>query len=225
MSPIPLASTADARAIPRLRTTVVETSILPSWRQLARRAIPQVVEASIVPAAIMLVLLNVATATVAIGGALAWIVGATLWRVVTRRAVSGLSILSVARLGVRSAIAMLAGSTFVYFVQGSIGGFCLAVAWLVSVAIGRPLARRFAEDFTDLEPHALDHPRVRHVLRRISILMGVVGLAHAALGLWLLVTLTTGTYVVVNAVLSIAIPATALAVSIAWFRRSVLSVA
>ena len=225
MSPIPLASTADGRAIPRLRTSVVETSILPSWRQLARRAIPQVVEASIVPAAIMLVLLNVATATVAIGGALAWIVGATLWRVVTRRAVSGLSILSVARLGVRSAIAMLAGSTFVYFVQGSIGGFCLAVAWLVSVAIGRPLARRFAEDFTDLEPHTLDHPRVRHVLRRISILMGVVGLAHAALGLWLLVTLTTGTYVVVNAVHSIAIPATALDVSIAWFRRSVLSVA
>jgi hypothetical protein len=223
MSVPPLTSSADARAIPRLRTTVVETSILPSWRRLARRAIPQVVEASVVPAAIMLVLLNIATATIAIGGALAWIVGATLWRVVTRRAVSGLSILSVARLGVRSAIAMLAGSTFVYFVQGSIGGFCLAVAWLVSVAIGRPLARRFAEDLTDLEPHTLDHPRVHHALRRISLFMGVVGLAHAALGLWLLLTLTAGTYVVVNAVLSIAIPGAAIALSVAWFRRSALS--
>jgi hypothetical protein len=94
----------------------------------------------------------------------------------------------------------------------------------VSVAINRPLARRFAEDFTDLEPHTRDHPRVRLALRQISLLMGVVGLAHAALGLWLLLTLTAGTYVVVNAVLSIAIPATALAVSIAWFRRIVLSV-
>jgi hypothetical protein len=224
MSVIPLSTPADTRALPRLRTTVVETSILPSWRQLVRRAIPQVLEASIIPAAIMLVLLEVATATVAIGGALAWIVGATLWRVATRRQVSGLSILSVARLGVRSTIAMLLGSTFVYFVQGSIGGFALAVAWLVSVAMDRPLARRFAEDFTDLEPHTLDHPRVHHALRRISLLMGVVGVAHAALGLWLLLTLTAGTYVVVNAVLSIAIPATALAVSIAWFRRTVLSV-
>jgi hypothetical protein len=224
MSAIPLSATADTHALPRLRTTVVETSILPSWRQLARRAIPQVLEASIIPAAIMLVLLEVATATVAIGGALAWIVGATLWRVATRRQVSGLSILSVARLGVRSTIAMLLGSTFVYFVQGSIGGFALAIAWLVSVAMDRPLARRFAEDFTDLEPHTLDHPRVHHALRRISLLMGVVGIAHAALGLWLLLTLTAGTYVVVNAVLSIAIPGAALAISIAWFRRTVLSV-
>jgi len=88
----------------------------------------------------------------------------------------------------------------------------------------RPLARRFAEDFTDLEPHTLDHPRVHHALRRISLLMGVVGIAHAALGLWLLLTLTAGTYVVVNAVLSIAIPGAALAISIAWFRRTVLSV-
>ena len=172
----------------------------------------------------MLVLLEFATATVAIAGALAWILGATIWRLVTRRQVSALTILSVTRLGVRSAIAMLLGSTFVYFVQGSIGGFCLAIAWLVSVAIDRPLARRFAEDFTELEPHTLDHPRVHLALRRISLLMGVVGLAHAALGLWLLLTLTAGTYVVVNAVLSIAIPATALAVSIAWFRRTVLSV-
>ena len=224
MSAIPLSATADTHALPRLRTTVVETSILPSWRQLARRAIPQVLEAPIIPAAIMLVLLEVATATVAIGGALAWIVGATLWRVATRRQVSGLSILSVARLGVRSTIAMLLGSTFVYFVQGSIGGFALAIAWLVSVAMDRPLARRFAEDFTDLEPHTLDHPRVHHALRRISLLMGVVGIAHAALGLWLLLTLTAGTYVVVNAVLSIAIPGAALAISIAWFRRTVLSV-
>jgi hypothetical protein len=224
MSAIPLSATADTHALPRLRTTVVETSILPSWRQLARRAIPQVLEASIIPAAIMLVLLEVATATVAIGGALAWIVGATLWRVATRRQVSGLSILSVARLGVRSTIAMLLGSTFVYFVQGSIGGFALAIAWLVSVAMDRPLARRFAEDFTDLEPHTLDHPRVHHALRRISLLMGVVGIAHAALGLWLLLTLTAGTYVVVNAVLSIAIPGAALAISITWFRRTVLSV-
>jgi hypothetical protein len=224
MSAGTLTSATDARALTRVRGPVVQTSILPSWRQLARRAIPQVVEASIIPAAIMLVLLEVATPTIAIAGALAWIVGTTIWRVATRRNMSGLTLLSVVRLGVRSTVAMLLGSTFVYFVQGAIGGFCLAVAWLVSVAMHRPLARRFAADFTDLDPHTLDHPRVHLALRRISLLMGVVGLAHAALGLWLLLTLSAGTYVVVNAVLSIAIPGTALAVSVAWFRGTVLSV-
>jgi hypothetical protein len=224
MSAIALTYPADARALVRTHAPRVEHSFLPSWRQLARRAIPQVVEGSIIPAAIMLVFLHIASATVAIAAALGWIVAATTWRVVTRRQVSGLTILSITRLFVRSAIAIALASTFVYFVQGAIGGFCLAIAWLVSVAMDRPLAKRFARDFTDLEPHQLDHPRVHGALRRISLLWGIVGLAHAAMGLFLLVTLTTSTYVVVNAVLSVAVPAAVLAASVAWFRRTVLSV-
>jgi hypothetical protein len=200
-------------------------SILPSWRQLVRRAVPQVIEASIIPAAVMLVFLHLATATFAIAAAFGWIVATALWRFATRKQVSGLTILSITRLFIRSAVAIAAGSTFLYFVQGSIGGFCLAIAWLVSVAIDRPLARRFAGDFCDLDAHALRHPRVHHQLRRISLLWGLVGLAHAAIGLWLLVTLSTGAYVVVNAVLSVVVPAVALAVSITWFRRTVLSIA
>ena len=72
---------------------------------------------------------------------------------------------------------------------------------------------------------ALRHPRVHHQLRRISLLWGLVGLAHAAIGLWLLVTLSTGAYVVANAVLSVAVPAVALAVSVTWFRRTMLAIA
>ena len=51
---------------------------------------------------------------------------------------------------------------------------------------------------------------------------GLVGLVHAAAGLALLVTLSTGTYVVANVVLSLAVPATLLAVSVAWFRRTLM---
>jgi hypothetical protein len=197
---------------------------LPSWGQLVRRALPQVLEASIIPAAVMLVFLHLTTATVAIAAAFGWIVAVALWRLATRQQVSGLTILSITRLFVRSAIAIAAGSTFFYFVQGPIGGLCLALAWLVSVAIDRPLARRFADDFCDLEAPAFRHPRVHHQLRRISLLWGLVGVAHAALGFWLLVTLSTGVYVVVNAVLSVAVPAAAVAVSVTWFRRTVLSI-
>jgi hypothetical protein len=152
------------------------------------------------------------------------VVATTIVRIVARRRVSGLTILSITRPFVRSVIAIAAGSTFLYFVQGPIGGLCLAVAWLVSVAIDRPLARRFARDFCNLAPHVLEHPRVRQTLRRISLMWGLVGLAHAALGLWLLVTLSMSPYVVVNAVLSVAVPAAALAASVAWFRRTVLAV-
>ena len=169
----------------------------------------------------MLALLHFASATVAIAGALGWIVVVTLWRSATRRRVSGLTVLSITRLTVRSAIAIAAGSTFVYFVQGSIGGFCLAVAFLGSVLIDRPLARRFARDLCDLPAHFLDRPPVHRTLRRISLMWGLVGIAHAGVGLWLLMNLATSAYVVVNAILSVAVPATTIAISARWFRRAV----
>src|SRR5262245_26512273 len=180
---------------------------LPSFGQLARRALPQVLEASIIPAVILLLFLHVVGTTVAIVAALGWVVATTAVRIAWRRRVSGLTILSITRLFVRSVIAIAAGSTFLYFVQGPIGGLCLALAWLVSVAIDRPLARRFVKDFCDLAPHILEHPRIRNTLRRISLMWGLVGLAHAAIGFWLLCTLALSPYVVVNAVLCVASPA------------------
>jgi hypothetical protein len=204
---------------------LADPQMLPSFRALTRRALPQVLEASIVPAVILLLFLHVVGATVAIVAALGWVLASTAVRVAWRRHVSGLTILSITRLFVRSVIAIAAGSTFLYFVQGPIGGLCLGLAWLVSVAIDRPLARRFVKDFCDLAPHVLDHPRVRSTLRRISVMWGLVGLAHAALGFWLLLTLSVSPYVVVNAVLSVVVPAAVLALSVAWFRRDVTACA
>ena len=54
---------------------------------------------------------------------------------------------------------------------------------------------------------------------------GLVGLAHAAIGFWLLCTLSLSPYVVVNAILSVAVPAAVLAASVAWFRRDVTACA
>lgn len=201
-----------------------DESWLPSLRQIARRAVPQAIEASIIPAVIILVLSNVASPMVAIAAAFGWALLTTLWRSVTRRRVSGLSVLAITRLFVRSTIAIAAGSTFVYFVQGSIGGFCLALAFLVSVAIDRPLARRFATDLTDLPERILEHRLVRRGLRRISLMWGLIGLAHAGVGLWLLLNLSTDAYVVVNTLLSVGVPAAAIAVSASWFRRVVEAV-
>ena len=50
---------------------------------------------------------------------------------------------------------------------------------------------------------------------------GLVGIANAAAGLWLLVTQSTHVYVLASTVLSIAVPAAAVSASIVWFRRTV----
>ena len=195
--------------------------VLPRFRDVLRRFAPQAIEATIVPGLIVLVVTNVAGAMPAIGAALAWTLLAALWRSVTSGQLTALSILAMTRLSVRSLLALAAGSAFLYFLQGSIGAFCVAAAFLVSVLVRRPLARRFADDVTDLPRHVLDHPVARRALSRISLMWGLVGLVHASVGLWLLVHLSTSAYVVVNTVLSIAVPGALIAISVAWFRRAV----
>ena len=117
-------------------------------------------------------------------------------------------------------VAVVAGSTFLYFLQPVIGGFCLAAAFLVSVIIDRPLARRFANDF-GLPRHVASDRRFHQVFRRISLLWGVTGIANSAAGLWLLVTQSTNFYVLASTALSIGVPAAAVSASIVWFRRTV----
>jgi hypothetical protein len=206
-----------------VRSVAVELAF-PTVRQLARRILPQAVVASVVPALILIAVLPVAGPAVAIASALAWTVALTAIGWVVGRPASGLSILSLTRLTLRSAVAIAAGSTFVYFVQGSIGGLCLAIAFLASATLDRPLARRFARDFCDLPERLLHHPGVHRTLRRMSVMWGFVGLAHATTGFLLLVSLPTTTYLVVNPALSVAVPAAALAVSTTWFRRAVVAI-
>jgi hypothetical protein len=213
-------NTRIAGSATRQRAGVRPDAIVPSPRDVARRALPQVIEAVLVPAAILMLVTAVATTTVAIGAALAWGLGALAWRSVSRRRVSGITILAVARLLGRSVVAFVAGSTFLYFLQPVIGGFCLAGAFLVSVIIDRPLACRFARDFGVPRQTASD-PRFHQVFRRISVLWGVVGIANAATGLWLLVTQTTDVYVLASTALSIAVPAAAISASIVWFRHTI----
>ena len=198
--------------------------VIPSLRQLAQKAIPQAIEAAIVPAIILLVVTNIAGSTVAIAAALAWALATIAWRRVTGRHVSGMTVLAGTRLFVRSALAIAMRSTFVYFVQPAIGGICLAGAFFASVVVDRPLARRFADDFLTLPRRLLRDRGVHRFFRHVSLMWGVVGLANALLGLWLLVTLSTSAYVVASTVLSIVVTGGAVVASVLWFRHTVARV-
>ncbi len=135
-----------------------------------------------------------------------------------------MTILSATRLLARSVVAVAAGSTFLYFLQPTIGGIFLAAAFLVSVVINRPLARRFAGDFCNLPRRVLSDGRVHRFFRRISLMWGAVGLANAAAGFWLLTTQSTNVYVIASTALSIGVTAAAVAASAVWFRRTVAHV-
>ncbi len=192
---------------------------VPSLRELARRALPQALEAAIVPAILYVLASQVAGPRVAIFAPLAWAVGAVWWRAARGRTVPGMMLLALVTLLARSMIAFAADSTFVYFLQPSLGGIALAGAFLVSVAIDRPLVRRFAGDVCVLPPEVLARPAVHRCFRRLSVVWGLYGLANAALGLFMLTALTPTVYVALRTPLSVLGTAAMVAVSTVWFRR------
>jgi Protein of unknown function (DUF3159) len=194
---------------------------IPSLVQLGRRAIPQAIEAAIVPAVLFLLVAHFAGASMGIGAAFGWALAAIVWRRATCRRVPGMMVLALTTLLARSVLALTAGSTFLYFLQPTIGAFGLAAAFLVSVMLNRPLARRFAADFCALPREVVADVRVHHLFRRISVMWGAIGLLNAGAALWLLLTQTTPVYVVTKTALSIAVTVVAVAVSVVWFRRSI----
>ncbi len=155
------------------------------------------------------------------GAPLGWALAAVSWRSARGKRVPGMMVLALATLLLRSVIAFAADSTFLYFVQPTIGGVALAIAFLASVVLDRPLVRRFAADFAELPPEVSTRPSVHRCFRRLSLLWGGYGLANAALGVWMLTALPTDTYVMARTPLSIAGTAAMVALSTIAFRRVV----
>lgn len=197
-----------------------DSVVIPSMRRLARRAVPQLLEGAVAPAVIFLVAKHFGGIGAAIGAAFAWWVAVISWRLVSRRRVPGIVILGGITLLVRSGLGLATGSAFLYFFQPTIAAACVAVAFLGSVVLRRPLAMRFAGDFCSIPTEVLRDLRVHRFFQRVSIMWAVVGFANAALTLWLLVTLSTGVFVVAQTSLSIGVTVGAVAVSFLWFRQS-----
>jgi hypothetical protein len=192
---------------------------LPTLPELARRAVPQALEAAVVPTALYVLTSHLVGARVAMLAPLAWAMAAVCWRTMRGLRVPRMMVLALVTLLARSAIAFAADSTFLYFVQTSLGGLALACAFFGSVVVDRPLARRFADDFCLLPAEVVALPAVHRFFRRVSLLWGGYGMVNAAVGA--LTALKTTTYVVLRTTLSILGTAAMVAASTLWFRRVV----
>lgn len=192
---------------------------LPSLRSMARHALPHVLEATILP----LVLFYVTMWQLGVWGALVagllWSYGALLRRAVTGRRIPGVLVLGALAMTVRTALAIASGSVLVYFLQPTLCTVAVGATFLLSVRAGKPLAERLAADFCPLPSEVLARPWMRRFFDRISILWAMVHLANAGITLWLLLSQPIATYVVAKTVASLVLSGSAIAVSVAMFRR------
>jgi intracellular septation protein A len=158
--------------------------------------------------------------TGAIAAGLAWTYSAILIRVVTKRRIPGILILGAMTLTARSVLTFATGSTFVYFLQPTLGTAMVALAFLVSVPTGRPLVQRLASDFCPIPATLFEHAPVRQIFLRLTLLWAAAQFANAAVTLYLLLSQSVGVFVVTRTIVSLVITVVTIAISTVWFLRS-----
>lgn len=198
---------------------------LPPLRVLARHAVPRVIEGAIVPTVLFVTLLRFGGQSWAIVGALVWSTVVLATRLTLRRRIPTIVLVGLAALALRTGLALAAGSSFVYFLQPTLGTATAGVVFLASAIVGRPVILRLARDFCPLPADVMTNGHLRRFFLGISVLWGVVQLTNAGLTLWLLLSQSLGTFVVVRTTLAYALTATAIAISVLWFRRVMRAVA
>lgn len=193
---------------------------IPRLPALARHALPNVLEGTVIPVTVFFVTMRLVGVWGALIAGLCWAYGALAWRLISRRRIPGLLLLGAATLTARSGVAFATGSVFVYFLQPTLGTALVATAFLVSVTIKRPLAERLAHDFCPLPPALLANGHVRRFFLRVSLLWAFVGIANVSVTLWLLLSQSIGTFVIARSATSLVLTGGAIAISTIWFLRS-----
>jgi hypothetical protein len=171
----PVQSAADGLfdVRPRVRDVVVRTS-------------GSLVVACLVPALVFSTLMALFSVTPALLGALAWGCAVVVWRVATKRRTSGLLVMTLLVLVVRTAFALATGSTFVYFLQPILANAAVAAVFLGSLLTARPAVGWLAADFFPMADGLAVRPGVRRLFWRLTLMWGLLIVVKGAVSLWLL---------------------------------------
>lgn len=170
----------------------------PGLLTIVKRVSLSLLIACLVPAGLFCSVTVLAGVWPAILAALAWSYGAIAWRAVTGRRTSGLLILTAIVLTGRTVVALLADSTFLYFLQPIISDGVVAAAFLLSLATARPLVARLAGDFYPMDHELHLRPGIQRLFWRLTLLWAMLCLAKAGATLWMLLALDVQTFVLVR---------------------------
>ncbi len=192
----------------------------PALCAVARRTVPRLVEAMVIPAALLYFCVLFLDIEVTMLIVLGWTYGALACRGVRRERISGLLVLAAVGLTVRTLVALFSGITVVYFLQ-PIGATVLVAALLLgSVAVRRPLVARLAADFCPLAPDVATRPGVVRLFRNLTVLWAMVQLVKALTTLAMLVVLPIPSFVASMTVSSLLLTTVGIVLTIAWSLRT-----
>ena len=172
----------------------------PHLGEIVRRVAQSLLIACVVPIALFYAFFATAGVWVAMVAALGWAYGAIAFRAATGRRASGLLILTATVLTGRTAIALAANSTFLYFLQPVISDVVVGTTFLLSLASARPMVARLAGDFYPMDREISLRPRIQRLFRNLTVMWATLCIAKAVFVLWLLHSQSLETFVLVQGV-------------------------
>lgn len=150
------------------------------------RALRMFVETVAVPTGLLLLLLHTAGLVAGLSAVLAWCVLTVGVRWIAGRHMPGTLLLCVGMLCARATLALVLSSALVYLLQPVIGSVVMALLFLGSAAMGRPITIRLARDFVALPSHVFHRQGVRRVFTQVACVWGGSRLLDAGMTLGLL---------------------------------------
>ena len=195
-----------------------ESLTIPHWRSVLRHAFPNVIEGKLIPALLFLGLLNVWGTRTAVLGALSFALAAMLVRVLRKKTIPGLLWLTTLGLLARTIAALATGSVVIYFLQPTIATALVGLAFLLSVPLRKPLVERLTLDICPLDDETRAHPQLQRFFRHVSLWWAFTSMINFSITLWMLLTRSATTFVLVKSFLGPVTTTVTLAVAFVWFR-------
>jgi hypothetical protein len=196
---------------------------MPSPRAALRHAAPIVFEGILGPLCLFYAALLISGFRAALISALIWSYAAVIRRIRRGERITALLMLGTLLLTLRTTVAFVTGSAFVYFIQPTAGAVLVAIVLLISAALRRPFTQRFAHDFCPLDPELLARPRVQKFFVQISVVWAAVLLLNAGLVLWMLLSSSLKMFVLERTAATWSLTAIAIAISILGFTSAMRS--
>lgn len=153
--------------------------------------------------------------------ALAWSYGLIAQRLLRRRRVEATLVLGAGLMSFRALVTWFTGSSFLYFLQPTLGTFATAAALIGSALVGRPLLERVARDFVQLPAALTERPQIGRFFSRISLLWGVTYLLNGSWSLHALTSSSVGSFLLISKSASLVLTFATIGLSIWMFRRTV----
>lgn len=199
--------------------STIEHHRLPGFRAVLRHALPNVVVSTLIPTAFFYVGWYAEGRSSAFALALGWALTYVGYRSARKERIPALLVLTTMLLVLRTAIALMSGSTRIYFMQPIVTTVIVGMLFLISVAAGRPLIRKLADDFCPLPTQVAESAPVQRHFRNLSFLWAGVYFSNAAVTFLLLMNLPVSAFVATHTLTNLAIMWSGVAMTAAWSYR------